>query len=75
MNEFINYKAMINKIKNNLKNIFVDVEGATLAVSETSKKVNKTPKPKIVRNLRTVADMERGKFRRMFDRHRIAYGY
>jgi hypothetical protein len=67
---------MINKIKNNLKNIFVDVEGTTIAVSETSHKLNHAvPKPKIIRSLRTVADMERGKFRRMFDRHRVAYGY
>ena len=64
---------MLNKIKN-LKNIFVDVEGATIPVSETSQKLNQA-KPKIVRSLRTVADMERGKFRRMFDRHKIAYGY
>ena len=66
---------MLNKIKN-LKNIFVDVEGANIPVSETSQKLNQAiPKPKIVRSLRTVADMERGRFRRMFDRHKIAYGY
>ena len=66
---------MLNKIKN-FKNIFVDVEGAHIPVSETSQKLNQTqPKSKIIRSLRTVADMERGKFRRMFDRHKIAYGY
>lgn len=66
---------MLNKIKN-IKNIFVDVEGATIPVSETSQTLNHVnPKPKIVRNLRTVADMERGKFRRMFNRHKFAYGY
>lgn len=66
---------MLNKIKN-FKNIFVDVEGANIPVSEPSQKLNQThPKPKIIRSLRTVADMERGKFRRIFDRHKIAYGY
>ena len=58
----------------NLKNIFVDVEGATIPVRETSQNLNQE-KPKITRSFRTIADMERGKFRRMFDRHKIAYGY
>jgi len=65
---------MINNIKNNLKSIFVDVEGATIPVSKTSQKIKQST-PKIVRNLRTVADMERGKFRRLFNRHSAAYGY
>lgn len=64
---------MLNKIKN-LKNIFVDVEGATIPVSETSHKLNQ-PAPKIVRSSRSIADIGRGKFRRMFDRHKLAYGY
>ena len=66
---------MLNKIKN-FKNIFVDVEGANIPMSKASQKLNQAiPKPKIIRSLRTVADMERGKFRRMFDRHKVAYGY
>ncbi len=65
---------MINFIKNNLKNIFVDVEGASIPISRTFQKLNQ-PAPKIARSLRTVADMERGKFRRLFNRHRVAYRY
>lgn len=61
---------MLTEIKNNRKeNIFVDREGSHIPVSET---VSAT---KVVRSFRTIADMERRKFRTLFDRHKIAYRY
>ena len=59
---------MLTEIKNNRKeNIFVDVEGAEIPVNE------RVSVKKVVRSFRTVADMESRKFRRLFDRHKIAY--
>jgi len=61
---------MLTEIKNTRKeNMFVDVEGAHIPVSET---VSAT---KVIRSFRTVADMESRKFRRLFDRHKVAYRY
>ena len=67
---------MTTTFKNFLKNIFVDVEGTQIPVSQPSQKLNSiVPEGNIARSFRTVADMESGKFRRMFDRHKVAFGY
>lgn len=61
---------MITEIKNTRKeNMFVDVEGTHIPVNAT------VPATKVIRSFRTVADMENRKFRRLFNRHKIAYRY
>lgn len=61
---------MFTAIKNiTKKNIFVDVEGAEIPVKETHVTT------KVARSFQTIADMETRKFRRLFDRHKVAFRY
>ena len=64
---------MIPTIDNTLEYALVDTENAHITLSEASEKMNKMQPVSAGRSLHTVGEMEFGKFRRLFDRHRIAY--
>lgn len=65
---------MLPIINNTLQYILIDTENAQLILSEASKKMNEQPAYKSS-SFRTVGDMEHGKFRRLFNRHRTAYRF
>ncbi len=69
---------MLNYIKK-ISCYLIDVEGAQIPLSEETMKLNisseNTPLATQKKNYRSFAEMEHGKFRRLFNRHRIAYGY
>jgi hypothetical protein len=65
---------MIPTIHTTLQYLLIDTENAQLILSEASKKINREPVYKSS-TFRTVGDMEHGKFRRLFDRHKAAYRY
>ena len=63
---------MIHTIDNTLENNLIDIENAQIILSEASLKLNQTQFASIKRSLHTVKEIESGKFRRRFDRHRTA---
>ena len=65
---------MITTINNTLQNLLIDTENTQIKLSEASKKMNEvTPASGCGRSFHTVGEMERGKFRKMFDRHHAAF--
>lgn len=64
---------MIPTIDITLEYILADTAHAQLTLSEASKKLNEAQSVYKSNIFRTVGDMEDGKFRRMFNRHRTAY--
>jgi len=56
---------MLHTTINNLKDLLIEVEGADIQ----SKDINSGNQ----QHLHTVADIQTGRFRRLFDRHRKAY--
>ena len=64
---------MIPTIDNTLEYILVDTENAQILLSEASKKMNEAQPASTRRSQHTVGEMENRKFRRLFDRHHIAY--
>ena len=64
---------MIPTLNISLEYILADTANAQLTLSETSKQLNEAQSIYTSKVFRTVGDMEHGKFRRMFDRHRTAY--
>lgn len=65
---------MIPTLNNTLQYLLIDTENAQIILSEASKKINEQPAYKSS-SFRTVGDMKEGKFRRLFDRHKVAYRY
>lgn len=61
--------------ENTSRYILADTENAQITLSETSKKLNEELSASKSTQFITVADMERGKFRRRFDYHRTAYRF
>ena len=67
---------MITILNNIPEYKLIDVENAQITISKVSLQLNETqPAFNAGRSMRTMADMGRGKFRRMFDRHSVVYGY
>lgn len=63
-----------NYIKN-IASLLVDVEGAQIPVSAATVQLNclQTQVAPVIRNSRSIAEIEQGKFRRLFNRHRQVY--
>ena len=55
--------------------ILADNEDAHITLSKASIALNEAPPVYKSSTYRTVADMEGGKFRKLFDRHKTAYRY
>jgi len=72
--KLLNTLTMIPTFNNTLQYLLIDKENAHIALSKASKKLNEEPVYKSS-TFRTVGDMERGKFRRLFNRHKVAYRY
>ncbi len=67
---------MITILNNIPEYKLIDVENAQITLSPASVKLNETKAlSNTRRSLRTVADMESGKFGRRFDRHRTAFRF
>lgn len=66
---------MIPTIHTTLQYLLIDTENAQLILSEASKKMNEEQPAYKSPGFRTVGDMEHGKFRRLFDRHKAAYRF
>jgi hypothetical protein len=56
---------MLHITENKLKDMLIEVEGADVKISNTSRSK--------VQYLHTIADIQTGRFRKLFDRHRNAY--
>ena len=65
---------MTPSFNNTLEYILIDQENAEIKLSKASVKLNEA-QPLKRSTFRTIADMGEGKFRRMFDRHRVVYRY
>jgi hypothetical protein len=67
---------MITILNNIPEYKLIDVENTQISLSEASLKLNETKVEfNTKRSMRTVADMESGKFGRRFDRHRTAFRF
>ena len=67
---------MTPTINNTLEYILVDTANTQITLSPASLQLNEAqPVSNVSRSLRTVGEMERGKFRRMFNRHRTAFRF
>ena len=66
---------MIQTIETIEKHKLIDVENTQIILSEASLKLNEEHLISIKRSLHTVSEIESGKFRRRFDRHRIAFRF
>ena len=67
---------MIPTINHTLEYILVDTANAQITLSEASWKLNEAqPVSHVRRSQHTVAEMESGKFRRLFNRHRTAFRF
>ena len=67
---------MTTTINNTLKQILIDTENAQIILSKASLELNEAHNVSHTRrSMRTVAEMEGGKFRRMFNRHRTAFRF
>ena len=64
---------MTTSFNNTLEYILIDRENVEIKLSKASVKLNEAQPVSKRTNFRTVADMQSGKFRRMFDRHKVAY--
>ena len=56
---------MLHITQNNLKDFLIEVEGADIQIKDVSTDNQQY--------LHTVSDIQTGRFRRLFDRHRKAY--
>jgi hypothetical protein len=68
---------MIPVLNSKIEKLLVDVENAFLPLSQESWAMNQSSQGVFPRsrNTQTVANMEAGKFRRLFNRHRTAYRF
>jgi hypothetical protein len=67
---------MITILNNIPEYKLIDVENTQITLSAASLKLNEAqPVSNPRRSLHTVAEMESGKFRRRFDRHRTAFRF
>ncbi len=66
---------MIQTIENIQEYKLIDVENTQIIVSDASLKLNEEHLISIKRSLHTVGEIESGKFRRRFNRHRIAFRF
>jgi hypothetical protein len=67
---------MIPVINPQIEKLLVDAENTHITLSEDSWALNFSgPVTPIKRNTQTVAEMKSGKFRRLFNRHSVAYRF
>lgn len=71
-------KSLIQNLKNQVSandrhqpQLFIDIEGADIPYRENALQIN--PEEKIKRSHSPFSEMKTGKFRKLFDRHILAY--
>jgi hypothetical protein len=66
---------MIQTLDNTLEYKLIDIENTQITLSAASLKLNEAQFASIKRSMHTVSEIEGGKFRKRFDRHRTAYKF